>query len=102
MHRIVDEDGNDVPRDANGERTGELLFMHKDGTPFKVEYYRNPEASAQKCAGGWLHMGDVVREDKDGWLYFLHGWTQVVAQVLHTPIEGELFERLAKAAGTVR
>ena len=72
VHRIVDEDGNDVPRDANGERTGELLFMHKDGTPFKVEYYRNPEASAQKCAGGWLHMGDVVREDKDGWLYFLY------------------------------
>ena len=72
VHRIVDDDGNDVPRDANGERTGELLFMHKDGTPFKVEYYRNPEASAQKCAGGWLHMGDVVREDKDGWLYFLY------------------------------
>jgi crotonobetaine/carnitine-CoA ligase len=72
VHRIVGEDGNDVPRDANGERTGELLFMNKDGTPFKVEYYRNPEASAKKCAGGWLHMGDVVREDKDGWLYFLY------------------------------
>jgi crotonobetaine/carnitine-CoA ligase len=72
VHRIVDDDGNDVPRDANGERTGELLFMNKDGTPFKVEYYRNPGASARKCAGGWLHMGDVVREDKDGWLYFLY------------------------------
>ncbi len=72
VHRIVDDAGNDVPRDANGERAGELLFMNKDGTPFKVEYYRNPGASAQKCAGGWLHMGDVVREDKDGWLYFLY------------------------------
>jgi crotonobetaine/carnitine-CoA ligase len=36
-----------------------------------VEYYKNPEASAKKCAGGWLHMGDIVREDADGWLYFL-------------------------------
>jgi len=72
VHRIVDEDGNDVPPDRHGERTGELLFRHKDGTPFKVEYYGNPEASAKKCAGGWLHMGDVVREDKDGWLYFLY------------------------------
>jgi crotonobetaine/carnitine-CoA ligase len=72
VHRIVDEDGNDVARDANGERTGELLFRNADGTPFKVEYYGNPEASAKKCAGGWLHMGDVVREDKDGWLYFLY------------------------------
>jgi crotonobetaine/carnitine-CoA ligase len=72
VHRIVDDNGNDVPKDANGERTGELLFRHADGTPFKVEYYGNPEASAKKCAGGWLHMGDVVREDKDGWLYFLY------------------------------
>jgi crotonobetaine/carnitine-CoA ligase len=71
-HRIVDDDGNDVPADAHGERVGELLFRHADGTPFKVEYYGQPEASAKKCAGGWLHMGDVVREDKDGWLYFLY------------------------------
>jgi carnitine-CoA ligase len=33
VHRIVDEDGNDVPPDRHGERTGELLFRHKDGTP---------------------------------------------------------------------
>ncbi|HEX9208254.1 MAG TPA: AMP-binding protein [Steroidobacteraceae bacterium] len=72
VHRIVDEHGNDVPRDARGERVGELLFRHKDGAPYVVEYYRQPEASARKCAGGWLHMGDVVREDKDGWLYFLY------------------------------
>ena len=72
VHRIVDEKGNDVPPDAHGERTGELLFRHKDGTPFKVEYFGNPEASARKCAGGWLHMGDVVREGKDGWMYFLY------------------------------
>jgi carnitine-CoA ligase len=72
VHRIVDDEGNDVPRDADGERTGELLFTNVDGTPIKVEYYGNPEASAKKCAGGWLHMGDVVREDKNGWLYFLY------------------------------
>jgi crotonobetaine/carnitine-CoA ligase len=72
IHRIVDEAGNDVPKYANGERVGEILFRNADGSPIKVEYYGNPEASAKKCAGGWLHMGDVVREDKDGWLYFLY------------------------------
>jgi carnitine-CoA ligase len=66
-HRIVDEAGNDVPR---GE-PGELLFRPSDGSPYVVEYYKNPEASAKKCAGGWLHMGDIVREDENGWLYFL-------------------------------
>jgi crotonobetaine/carnitine-CoA ligase len=67
-HRIVDEQGRDV---ARGE-PGELLFQSIDGTPYVVEYFRNPEASAKKCAGGWLHMGDVVREDAEGWLYFLY------------------------------
>jgi len=68
VHKIVDEDGNEVPRGAPGE----LLFRNADGTPISVEYFRNPEASAKKCAGGWLHMGDIVREDADGWLYFLY------------------------------
>lgn len=69
-YRIVDADGRDLPRDARGERCGELLFRAKDGSPFKVEYFANPEASAHKCRDGWLWMGDIVREDAEGWLYF--------------------------------
>jgi len=38
---------------------------------------------------------------EDGWLYFLFGWTQVIAQVLHTPIEGATFDQLALIAGRV-
>ncbi len=67
-YRIVDEAGHDVPRGQSGE----LLFGHASGDPFAVQYYGNPEASQRKCAGGWLHMGDVVHEDPDGWLYFDH------------------------------
>ncbi|HVN43572.1 MAG TPA: AMP-binding protein [Steroidobacteraceae bacterium] len=67
IHKIVDDEGKEVPR---GE-PGELLFRWADGTPITIEYFRNPEASARKCAGGWLHMGDIVREDADGWLFFL-------------------------------
>jgi len=39
---------------------------------------------------------------EDGWVYFLHGWTQVISQVLHTPIEGALLERLALVAEHAR
>jgi crotonobetaine/carnitine-CoA ligase len=67
-HRIVDEDGREVQR---GE-PGELQFRPIDGSDYRVEYFKNPQASAEKCAGGWLHMGDVVREDADGWLFFLY------------------------------
>lgn len=66
QHRIVDAAGNDVPPGAQGE----LLMRHANGAPFVVEYFGNPEASQRKCAGGWLHMGDVVHADQDGWLYF--------------------------------
>jgi shikimate dehydrogenase len=39
---------------------------------------------------------------EDGWLYFLHGWTQVVVQVLHLDLPPALFARLAELAGSVR
>jgi shikimate 5-dehydrogenase len=39
---------------------------------------------------------------EDGWLYFVHGWTQVVAQVLHFDLTPALFNRLNEAASTVR
>jgi shikimate dehydrogenase len=59
---------------------GELDFMH--------------QALAQKVARN-LHV-------EDGWLYFVHGWTQVVAQVLHVDLTPELFDRLNEAAESVR
>ncbi len=59
---------------------GELKFMH--------------QASAQQPARNL----NVV----DGWYYFLHAWTQVISLVYHTPIEGELFERLAAIATRMR
>jgi shikimate dehydrogenase len=39
---------------------------------------------------------------EDGWVYFVHGWTQVVAQVLHVELDNELFDRLERAAASVR
>lgn len=39
---------------------------------------------------------------EDGWLYFVHGWTQVVAQVLHFDLTPSLFDKLNEAASSVR
>jgi shikimate dehydrogenase len=39
---------------------------------------------------------------EDGWLYFVHGWTQVVAQVLHIDLTPALFGKLNEVASTVR
>ena len=35
---------------------------------------------------------------EDGWIYFIHGWTQVIAEVFDVRIEGELLERMSGIA----
>jgi shikimate dehydrogenase len=59
---------------------GELDFMH--------------QARRQSASRG-------VRVE-DGWVYFLHGWTQVVAEVFHLDLTPETFAALDAAASTIR
>jgi len=66
--RVVDECGQDVPPGTPGE----LWFRPSDGSAPVVEYFRNPQASAAKTAGGWLRSGDIVTMDADGWVFFCH------------------------------
>ena len=41
---------------------------------------------------------------EDGWVYFLHGWTRVIAEVFHIeiPVRGPEFEKLGEIAATAR
>jgi len=39
---------------------------------------------------------------EDGWIYFLHGWSQVIAEALHIELTPELFQELDAAASSVR
>jgi len=55
----------------------------------------------------FLHQALAQKESRslvveDGWLYFLHGWTQVIAQVLHIELTPDLFDRLSMLAENVR
>jgi len=59
---------------------GSLEFLH--------------QARAQEGARG-LHV-------VDGWRYFIHGWSQVVADVFEIDLTPEIVERLAQAAESVR
>jgi shikimate dehydrogenase len=38
----------------------------------------------------------------DGWRYFLHGWTEVIAEVFQFPLRATTFEQLAAAADRFR
>lgn len=59
---------------------GDLDFMH--------------QALAQ------VESRDVTVED--GWIYFVNGWTRVIAQVLHFDLTAELFDELNKVASLFR
>jgi len=41
---------------------------------------------------------------EDGWVYFIHGWTQVIAEVFHVdiPTRGAAFEELSRIAAEAR
>jgi shikimate 5-dehydrogenase len=41
---------------------------------------------------------------EDGWTYFIHGWTRVIAEVFHLniPVSGEEFDRLCELAAAAR
>lgn len=55
----------------------------------------------------FLHQAEVQEDDRglhvvDGWRYFIHGWSQVVADVFDLDLTPETVERLADAAESVR
>jgi fatty-acyl-CoA synthase len=58
---LLDDDGNEV---APGE-PGELCVQ---GPLVMKGYWNRPDETADALAGGWLHTGDVARQDADGFL----------------------------------
>ena len=61
---IVDEEGVPVPK---GE-VGELIVK---GPGVMVEYYKNPEATAESIKDGWLFTGDMAKLDEDGFIWLV-------------------------------
>lgn len=62
--RVVDDDGNDV-------RRGEIGELWIKGPNVVKGYWNKPEATNESFTEGWLHSGDLVREDDEGFLFVL-------------------------------
>ena len=61
---LLDADGNAV---APGE-VGEICVS---GPLLSGGYWNLPEATAETFSGGWMHTGDMAREDDDGFYYIV-------------------------------
>jgi long-chain acyl-CoA synthetase len=64
--KLVDEEGNDLPRDPN--LTGILCVK---GSIVIKGYLNRPEATAESIKDGWLNTGDIARIDQDGFVYIV-------------------------------
>lgn len=55
----------------------------------------------------FMYQANVQKADKslhveDGWIYFLHGWTQVISEVFHIDIKGEVFKACEQIANKIK
>jgi shikimate 5-dehydrogenase len=77
-------------KDAPGSPTTDAVNYPKNCLVWEINYRGDlifmRQALAQKEIAGLTV--------EDGWTYFIHGWTQVIAEVFHTPIEGETLTKL--------
>ena len=62
--KIVDEENNPV-------RQGDVGELCVKGPGVMVEYYKNPEATAEVLENGWLHTGDMAMQDEDGFIFLV-------------------------------
>lgn len=60
--KIVDENNQVV-------KPGEIGELALRGPMMMKEYWKNPKATEETIREGWLHTGDLVRQDKDGFFF---------------------------------
>lgn len=48
------------------------------------------------------HKKDKNLYIEDGWIYFIHGWTQVIAEVFHFNIDDNIFAKLEQIANDIK
>jgi shikimate 5-dehydrogenase len=81
-------------KDAPGSPTTDAVSYSPNSLIWEINYRGDlifkRQAEAQREAKH-LHI-------EDGWYYFIHGWTQVIAEVFHLEIDQQTLERLSGIA----
>lgn len=81
-------------KDAPGSPLTDACQFPEDSLVWEINYRGNlifkDQAEAQ--------MKEKRLHVEGGWTYFIHGWTQVISEVFHIPIEGEILEMLSEIA----
>jgi len=90
--RVVGPDGADVP-------PGEIGELWIKGPNVVKGYWNKPEETAKSFSDGWLHSGDLVRIDEEGFIYILDRAKDMVIRggenIYCTEVESALYSHPA-------
>lgn len=97
--RIVDEAGNERAAGDKGE-----VWVRRRGTPTRT-YYRDPAATAEAFADGWVRTGDLGHLDADGYLHLADRKKDLIitggSNVSSVEVENALYEHPAVVEAAV-
>jgi crotonobetaine/carnitine-CoA ligase len=65
--RVADEHDEELPP----ETPGQILVRGHIPYAQMIEYFKEPEKTAEALAGGWFHTGDLGKRREDGYYVFL-------------------------------
>ncbi len=84
-------------KDRPGSPISDNATFPKNGLVWELNYRGELDflKQAKKQSSNLQHI-------EDGWIYFIHGWTQVMAEVFDFSLTSELFKKLDKAASALR
>jgi acyl-CoA synthetase (AMP-forming)/AMP-acid ligase II len=96
--KLLDEEGQEVKRGEAGEVVVRCAnIMHG--------YFKNPAATAETIQDGWLHTGDIAKQDKEGFLYIVDRKKDMIVSggfnIFPREIEDTLFEHPAVKGAAV-
>ena len=88
---VVDDAGNELPA---GE-LGHIAFKRPDPVML-LEYWSNPQATADKFVGDWLLTGDLGERDEDGYFWYRGRADDVITSAGYRIGPGEIEEALLR------
>jgi len=96
--RIVDDKGNPMATGQSGEVIVRCANMMHG-------YFKNPKATAETIVDGWLHTGDIAKQDEEGFLYIVDRKKDMIISggfnIFPREIEDVLFEHPAVKGAAV-
>lgn len=84
--RVVDDHGEDV----QAGDAGELLVAGEPAVTIMAGYFKNERATAETIRDGWLHTGDNVSVDDDGYLHFVDRGKDMIKRAGENVASGEI------------